>query len=101
MSTVIALTLPVREAKLATDDGFIWPRARAEMEDPAAIRARLGEDTADLLRAFKGRVLTTDDFLRLGWSRAQLAAHRFGALRDMLGERHAAEILPSTPSECA
>lgn len=101
MSTVISLTRAPREAKLPTDDGFIWPRARAEMEDPAAIRARLGEDTAELLARHKGRVLTTDDFLRLGWSRAQLAAHRFGALRDMLGEARMHELSPSTSPECA
>ncbi len=101
MDNIAMLPKPPREAKVATHDGFIWPRARDLMEDPAAIRSRLGEDTAELLRRHKGRVLTTDDFLRLGWNRAQLAAHRFGALRDMVGDARSHEPSPSTEPECA
>lgn len=97
MSTATLTTLAVaaldsptqREARRATDDGFIWPVERGHMRSGRRIRERLREDAATLLRD-RGReaVLTTEDFLRLGWQRSQLAEHGRAALEGLSTENH-------------
>lgn len=80
-----ALSSPThRETRQA--DGK-WPFERAEMRSARRIRERIGEDAARLLRA-RGReaVLTTEDFLRLGWRRAQLAEHGAAAIARLSSE---------------
>ena len=82
---VAALSSPThRETRQA--DGK-WPFERAEMRSARRIRERIGEDAARLLRA-RGReaVLTTEDFLRLGWRRAQLAEHGTAAIARLSSE---------------
>ncbi|MCA3652999.1 MAG: hypothetical protein IOC54_14335 [Methylobacterium sp.] len=80
-----ALSSPThRETRQA--DGQ-WPYPRAEMRSARRIRERICEDAARLLRA-RGReaVLTTEDFLRLGWRRAQLAEHGAAAIANLSSE---------------
>jgi hypothetical protein len=76
-----------REAKRSTQDGLIWPVARAEMRSGRRIRERLAEDAQTLLRKRgPASVLFTEDFLRLGWLRPQLAEHGRAALESLSSE---------------
>lgn len=80
-----------REAKRATQDGYIWPFARGEMRNPQAICERMAEDLRAMLQARgAGAVITTEDYLRLGWHREQVQKHGLaasGLLRDMRQDR--------------
>lgn len=84
---VAALSAPTqREARRPTGE---WPFARAEMRSARRIRERLREDAATLLRKRGSEaVLTTEDFLRLGWQRSQLAEHGRAALEGLSTENH-------------
>ncbi|MCA3606514.1 MAG: hypothetical protein IOC67_08425 [Methylobacterium sp.] len=58
-----------------------WPFARAEMRSARRIRERLIEDARALIaRRGAGSILLTDDFLRLGWGRAQINEHGRAAM---------------------
>lgn len=74
-----------REDKFLTQDGTIWPVARASMGDPAAITRRMAEDLRDILRDRGGAKdpftpITTDDLIYRGWTRAQVLAHGDAAM---------------------
>lgn len=70
---------PVPEYPVTTQDGVIWPKARAEMSDRKAVFRRMTDDAARLLVAAGDEgVLTERDFRRLGWTRPQIDTH--GAL---------------------
>lgn len=65
-----------REDKFVTQDGAIWPLARAAMTEPNAIRRRMAEDVADIARERGEAPTITEDDLRFrGWSRSQVSAH--------------------------
>jgi hypothetical protein len=55
-----------------------WPVARAEMRSARRIRERLIEDARALIA--RRTILLTDDFLRLGWGRAQVNEHGRAAM---------------------
>jgi hypothetical protein len=69
-------------ARLTTHDGTIWNLKRAEMTDTGLMRERMAHDIQAMLRD-RGphAVITTDDFLRLGWTRGQIDRHRAAACR--------------------
>lgn len=68
------------EAKRQTDDGRIWPFSRSAMRNGQAIRERLAEDLRSLLRGRgAGAVITTEDYLLLGWRREQIERHGLAA----------------------
>ena len=70
------------EARRRTDDGLIWPFSRAAMRNPEAIRERMAGDLRDLLRARgAGTLVTTADYLLLGWRREQVERHGLAAAR--------------------
>lgn len=70
------------EARRQTDDGRIWPFSRAAMRNGQAIRERIAEDLRALLRARgAGAVITTEDYLLLGWRRQQAEQHGLAAVR--------------------
>lgn len=75
-------TAAMAEARFATQDGYIWPLKRGDMVTSAAIRERLAEDLAGLVRdRGADAVILTDDYLRLGWNRDQVAIHGKAATR--------------------
>ena len=55
-----------------------WPVARAEMRSARRIRERLIEDARALIA--RRTILLTDDFLRMGWGRAQINEHGRAAM---------------------
>ena len=58
-----------------------WPVARAEMRSARRIRERIIEDAQALIaRRGSEAILLTDDFLHLGWGRAQIIEHGRAAL---------------------
>ena len=81
------------EARVATQDGYIWPVIRADMITGPNIRERMAEDLASLVRE-RGcdAVITTQDYLRLGWTRDQVEIHgaRAGDLYE--SKRHSAAV---------
>lgn len=86
------------EARSATQDGYIWPVTRAEMITGPNIRERMAEDLGSLVRERGAEaVITTEDYLRLGWTRDQVALHggRAGDLYE--SKRHSAAVA----SDCA
>lgn len=57
-----------------------WPERRADMASPVAIRERMAEDLSDLIyERGDEAVILTEDYLRLGWTRAQVDAHALAA----------------------
>lgn len=80
------------EARVATQDGYIWPVTRAEMITGPNIRERMAEDLGSLVRE-RGAdaVITTEDYLRLGWTRDQVTLHagRAGDLFEIQRRRKA------------
>jgi hypothetical protein len=71
-----------REKKTVTQDGMIWPLARPHMSAPRAIRERMAEDLAGLIRKRGDEaVILADVFLTLGWTREQIARHYLLASR--------------------
>lgn len=76
------------EARFPTDDGYIWPTLRADMVTSPNIRERMAEDLGRLLNE-RGcdATITTDDYLRLGWTREQITLHaaRAADLYDLQG----------------
>lgn len=64
------------EARVATQDGYIWPVIRADMITGPNIRERMAEDLGSMIRE-RGAdgVITTQDYLRLGWTRDQVEIH--------------------------
>ncbi len=80
------------EARTATDDGYIWPALRADMVTSPNIRERMAEDLGKLLNdRGADAVITTEDYLRLGWTREQVTLHaaRAADLYDMQRSRSA------------
>lgn len=75
------------ERKKLSDDGAFWPCARGDMHTPRAIRERMAEDLRAMLQTRgAGAVITTEDYLRLGWRRDQVQRHGLAAaslLRDV------------------
>jgi hypothetical protein len=71
-----------RERRRQTHDGVIWPLARHDMRNATAIRERMSQDLSRLL-AERGKpaVVTTEDYLRLGWNREQVEKHGLAASR--------------------
>jgi hypothetical protein len=74
-----------REDKFLTQDGAIWPVARASMTDAALIRKRMAEDLRDILRDRGGvkdpfTPITTEDLRYRGWTRDQVLAHGDAAM---------------------
>lgn len=66
----------VSEARIAVDDGYIWPIDRAQMATPAAIRERMIEDIGREVRErTEDAVVTEHNLLRLGWHIKQVEAH--------------------------
>lgn len=66
----------VSEARIAVDDGYIWPIDRAQMVTPAAIRERMVEDIGRLVAdGGDAPCVTMDDLRRRGWSQRQIEAH--------------------------
>lgn len=66
----------VSEARIAVDDGYIWPIDRAQMVTPAAIRERMVEDIGREVRErTEDAVVTLDNLRRLGWTLPQIEAH--------------------------
>lgn len=65
-----------------------WPVPRAAMRDPVCVVDRLAEDLGALIDA-RGAdcVVTDEDYRRLGWSRAQIAAHALDAARRLPRQR--------------
>lgn len=64
------------EARIPTHDGYIWPVLRGDMVTSASIRERMAEDLGKLLSERGGdAIITTEDYLRLGWTREQIALH--------------------------
>jgi hypothetical protein len=75
-------SLAALEARMATQDGYIWPLPRAEMVTREAIRERMVED----LRAAAREVGDFDSvcdcaLLALGWSPEQVRLHGSAAAR--------------------
>lgn len=69
-----------KEARRQTDDGRIWPLGRSAMRNGQAIRERIAEDLRRLLQARgAGAVITTEDYLLLGWRREQVERHGLAA----------------------
>lgn len=57
-----------------------WPERRADMTSPVAIRERMAEDLGALIfERGDEAVILTEDYLRLGWTRAQVDAHALAA----------------------
>jgi hypothetical protein len=70
------------EARIAVDDGFIWPIDRVRMVTPAAIRERMIEDIGREVRErTEDAVVTEHNLLRLGWHIRQVEAHAEHAFR--------------------
>jgi hypothetical protein len=64
------------EARIPTDDGYLWPVLRGDMVTSASIRERMAEDLGRLLNERGGDVtITIDDYLRMGWTREQIDLH--------------------------
>lgn len=64
------------EARIAVDDGYIWPFERAQMVTPGAIRERMVEDIGrEVRQRTEDAVVTVHNLLRLGWRHAQVEAH--------------------------
>lgn len=75
-------TAALAEARFATQDGYIWPLKRGDMVTTAAIRERLVEDLAGLVRdRGADAVILTEHYLCLGWTRDQIALHGKAATR--------------------
>jgi hypothetical protein len=77
----------IREKKTATHDGMIWPVARRDMRTTRAIRERMAEDLAALVKN-RGveAVILTDDFLAMGWTREQINSHMLAASQHLATE---------------
>ena len=58
------------EGLIATHDGWIWPRARAQMQDRRTILLRMGHDLK-LLQAAQ-EIVSLQDLRDLGWREEQL-----------------------------
>lgn len=80
--------------------GAGWPLYRGEMISPAAIRARMAEDMAQVLASTKTCV-TTEHLLRLGWSRAQCLAHMHAATHLMAGRTPCGTDIALPGGDCA
>ncbi|MET3892806.1 hypothetical protein ABIE41_003882 [Bosea sp. OAE506] len=64
------------EARIAVQDGYIWPVDRVQMVTPAAIRERMIEDIGREVRErTEDAVVTEHNLLRLGWHIRQVEAH--------------------------
>ncbi len=76
-----------RESKKCTHDGWIWPFTRDAMITQQNIRKRMAEDLRTMLQQ-RGMdaVVTTEDYLRLGWTRGQVIRHGLAAGRLLTGE---------------
>lgn len=75
----------LNQTRIATHDGYIWPRPRQQMTDAAEIRRRMAQEArADMDRAGADAVITRDDFLRRGWTALQVDAHLPAAI-DLAG----------------
>lgn len=62
--------------RVITDDGIIWHLNRAQMTDRGLMRERMAHDIRNMLRdRGPDAVLITDDFLAIGWTRAQVELH--------------------------
>lgn len=81
------------EARQATHDGYIWPVTRADMITGPNIRERMAEDLGRMVRE-RGAdaVITTQDYLRLGWTRDQVEIHGGRAGDIYQRDRRAAEL---------
>lgn len=84
-----------------TQDGVIWPEPRRAMTDAKLTMHRMAYDLSRMVAA-RGAdaVITTDDYLRLGWTREQIAAHAVEAA-GMLPEIIAAGPLSARQPEAA
>jgi hypothetical protein len=76
---------PVGDFPVATHDGRIWPNARPDMTDAAAIVARMAEDIWAMASA--GGFSLSALVMARGWTVAQVNAHARGAA--ILAERTA------------
>lgn len=91
-SAVDLLAMRALEARTPTHDGYIWPALRADMVTSPNIRERMAEDLGKLLNdRGADAVITTEDYLRLGWTREQVTQHaaRAGDLYDLQRSRQA------------
>lgn len=82
---------PFSEMRVPTHDGYLWPVARPDMVLARAIRCRMAEDAAELIRG-QGEFgeVTVDDFRRLGWTVAQVKEHGQAAIALALDDRESA-----------
>lgn len=71
----------VPDARFPTHDGPIWPNERRRMTHVVAIEERMIEDAATLLRdrGSDGTIVVTD-FIRLGWTQAQIDLYGAAAI---------------------
>lgn len=64
------------EARIAVDDGYIWPFERNRMVAAGPIRERMVEDIGRLVNdGGDDAVVSLEDLGRKGWSLAQIADH--------------------------
>ncbi|MFT4129937.1 hypothetical protein [Labrys sp. (in: a-proteobacteria)] len=72
------------DAKRATHDGYIWPRARHHMTDGVAIRDRMAEDARafeELRGDFEG--ITERYFWSKGWTPEQVEQHGAAVIEEV------------------